>query len=245
MYLQDLGIVISQKKLQENNSIIKILSKNHGILMGVLKDKKKSSTPSHLGQLVNFSWKARLEEQLGMLQIETVKNYSALMMLDKAKLYIFHAIVQLLYDVFKEGQNAGPLFDQIIALFEDIIILDNHQYKEFALLYTNFELEVLKNAGYGISLDECVVTGSTHDLSFVSPKSGRAVSYQAGYEYAEKLLKLPKFLLDNVGCPDRSQLLEATSLTEYFFKRYLLNNRPFPNSTNIFIDYLYSCYNQA
>jgi len=43
-----------------------------------------------------------------------------------------------------------------------------------------FELQLLSELGFGLDLDSCAATGSTTDLVYVSPKSGRAVSREAG-----------------------------------------------------------------
>ena len=48
--------------------------------------------------------------------------------------------------------------------------------------------------GFGLDLERCAVTGGTDELVWVSPKSGRAVSREAGAPWADRLLPLPAFL---------------------------------------------------
>ena len=44
-------------------------------------------------------------------------------------------------------------------------------------------------------LSACAATGTTEDLTHVSPRSGRAVSREAAEPYAERMFVLPAFLL--------------------------------------------------
>ena len=55
-------------------------------------------------------------------------------------------------------------------------------------LIVQFELHLLNELGFGLELDSCAVTGTRDDLIYVSPKSGRAVSRQAGEPWRDKLL---------------------------------------------------------
>ena len=45
---------------------------------------------------------------------------------------------------------------------------------------------IFKNLGYGLNLDTCVVSGSSENIYFISPKSGNAVSFKIGKKYEKK-----------------------------------------------------------
>src|SRR5208282_2033846 len=49
----------------------------------------------------------------------------------------------------------------------------------------------LAELGFGLDLASCAATGATADLIYVSPRTGRAVSREAGEAYREKLMRLP------------------------------------------------------
>jgi DNA repair protein RecO (recombination protein O) len=87
---------------------------------------------------------------------------------------------------------------------------------------------LLQELGYGLDLKECVATGSSDDLIYVSPKSAAAVSRGAGEPYKDKLLKLPGFLtpLRYETTPDEAdeQLLERLKLSGYFIHKNLLTH---------------------
>src|SRR5581483_6801304 len=62
-------------------------------------------------------------------------------------------------------------------------------------LVVRWELALLDELGFGLDLASCAATGRTSDLIYVSPRSGRAVSAEAGEPYKDRLLALPPFLL--------------------------------------------------
>ena len=66
-------------------------------------------------------------------------------------------------------------------------------------VYVRFEAGLLADLGFGLDLSRCAVTGSTDDLIYVSPRTGRAVSAAAGEAYKDRLLALPPFLLSAQG----------------------------------------------
>ncbi len=64
----------------------------------------------------------------------------------------------------------------------------------WAQSYVAWECDLLAGLGFGLDLACCAATGATDDLAYVSPRSGRAVSRDAGRPYHDKLLPLPDFL---------------------------------------------------
>jgi DNA repair protein RecO (recombination protein O) len=80
-----------------------------------------------------------------------------------------------------------------------------------------FELMLLAELGFGLELDACAATGARADLIYVSPKSGRAVSAQAGAPWRDKLLPLPGFLNgEGEGAPSPQELADGFALTGFF-----------------------------
>ncbi len=93
-----------------------------------------------------------------------------------------------------------------------------------------FEAGLLQDLGFGLDLSRCAATGSTDDLIYVSPRTGRAVSRQAGEPYKDKLLKLPPFLLGaQAGLGDGDVDL-GLILTGHFLEQFVFSplNRPLP-----------------
>jgi DNA repair protein RecO (recombination protein O) len=87
--------------------------------------------------------------------------------------------------------------------------------------YCQFELVLLDEIGFGLSLDKCVVTNGTDNLIYVSPKSGCAVGAISGRPYHDKLLALPDMLLNKHNPGSKSEVLQALKLTGFFIHRVL------------------------
>ena len=75
------------------------------------------------------------------------------------------------------------------------------------------------------TLKFCASTGTTDDLIYVSPKSGRAVSRTAGEPWADRMLRLPDFLRDEDIEPAGRDLADGFALTGFFLARHVLEPR--------------------
>src|SRR6266542_1572013 len=79
---------------------------------------------------------------------------------------------------------------------------------------------------FGLDLSSCAARGVETDLVYVSPKSGRAVSRQAGEPWREKLLALPAFLRDaSADAPSPQDISDGFALTGFFLARHVLEPR--------------------
>ena len=93
-------------------------------------------------------------------------------------------------------------------------------------LLVRWELALLNELGFGLDLDVCAATGEPHDLAYVSPKSGRAVSREAAEPYKAKLLPLPPFLAgDAEAGAGQAEILQGFALTGYFLDKNVLTPR--------------------
>jgi len=59
-------------------------------------------------------------------------------------------------------------------------------------------------------------------LCYVSPRSGRAVSAEAGAPYHDKLLPLPAFLAGDDAPPTGADVCDGLRLTGYFLDKWVL-----------------------
>jgi DNA repair protein RecO (recombination protein O) len=97
-------------------------------------------------------------------------------------------------------------------------------------VFVRFEAGLLEELGFGLDLSRCAATGATDDLIYVSPKSGRAVSRQAGDPYRARMLKLPPFLLGSQGGLAEGDVADGFALTGHFLEQFVFGplNRPLP-----------------
>ena len=90
-------------------------------------------------------------------------------------------------------------------------------------LYIRWEVGLLEALGFGLDLSECAATGATTELSYVSPKSGRAVSRAGAGIYAARLFALPAFLLDSgADEPTPAAIAAGLALTGHFLLERVL-----------------------
>ena len=94
------------------------------------------------------------------------------------------------------------------------------QAPDWPARYAAWELALLAELGFGLDLAACAVSGTTEDLAWVSPRSGRAVSRAAGAPWAERLLPLPGFLRDggDAAPPPAAEVAAALALTGHFLE---------------------------
>jgi DNA repair protein RecO (recombination protein O) len=93
-------------------------------------------------------------------------------------------------------------------------------------LLVRFEVQILNELGFGLDLERCAAGGTSDDLAFVSPKTGRAVSRPAGEPYRDRLFVLPAFLSGAGGpAPTADELAAGFRLTGYFLARHVYEPR--------------------
>jgi len=238
MKFRDEGIIIDIKKYGESSLIVKIFSRHHGIYRGFVKfaKSKKVAAIYQIGNLVSFEFIARIEESLGSFTaVDLVNSSCSKIIFERVKLDCVKSLFSMLNALFLERENQQRLFLEL-EYFLARITLDDISKKEVIANYIKLELSILEALGYAIDLTSCVVTSSTVDLAFVSPKSGRAVSLSAGKPYENKLLKLPNFLTENDADFDQNHLLEGLELSGFFLEKFLLEenrNHKFESRKNI------------
>ena len=117
-------------------------------------------------------------------------------------------------------QDIYDMLDRTLDDFDDV--------GDAAVHLVKFELAMLAELGFGLDLENCAATGETAELIYVSPKSGSAVSRQAGEPWRDRLLRLPAFLREaEVGSNGWSDqdLQDGFRLTGLFLLRHVLEPR--------------------
>ncbi len=60
-------------------------------------------------------------------------------------------------------------------------------------LLVRWEMGLLDELGFGLDLETCAATGLRENLNYVSPRSGKAVSEEAGRPYVNNSLPCRRF----------------------------------------------------
>ncbi len=242
MKFNDEGIIINQKNYGENSLIVKVFSKQHGAYRGFVRSakSKKNNTIFQIGNLISFEFRSRIEENLGQFfLVDLAASYCSKIIFDKLKINCVSSLFSMLDTFFLERENHEALFFQLENFLQKIS-KENISNKVIIADYVRLELEILRHLGYGLDLSSCAATNSTTNLTFVSPKSARAVSSEAGKPYQSKLLRLPEFLISN---DDRQNdqdisndyLLEGLNLSGFFLKKFLREENVFGNESYDFL----------
>ncbi|WP_259779646.1 DNA repair protein RecO [Aestuariispira ectoiniformans] len=223
----DEGIVLGLRRHGESSAILTAFTRRHGRHTGLVRGATSKRLRGVLqpGNRLQLSWRGRLEEHLGHFEVELLDSHAAALMLDAGKLAALTSACALIDFSLPERETHPQLYETLNSL---AIALDHEAWAE---TYVKWEIGLLAELGFGLDLSACAATGQTTDLVYVSPKTARAVSRQAGEPYRDKLLPLPGFLIGEGGADDLA-LASALKMTGYFLNRhvYTLHGRSLPDS---------------
>jgi len=191
MQWTDEGIILSVRAHGETAALAEIFTRAHGRHLGLVHGgrSRRLRPVLQMGNHVDATWKARLADQLGFLQVELRRGFAAAAMPDPVALSALTSMATLLR-LMPERDPHPNLYE--ITLFVLSFLDDDTVWPP---LMVRWELGLLDELGFGLDLTQCAATGGNDDLIYVSPKSGRAVSASAGEPYRDKLLALPAFLI--------------------------------------------------
>ncbi|MAI63002.1 MAG: DNA repair protein RecO [Micavibrio sp. TMED27] len=214
---QDQGIVLHVRPHGESGAIINVLTKQNGRAAGYVRGARSSRMRGslELGSVVDVQWSSRTSDGLGSFSIELVKSYAADYMGDALKLSALQSACELCNQALPEREKHEGLYHGLLVLFEQFAS------DIWGAAYVMWEIALLKELGFSLDLTQCAGGGDAMSLAYVSPKTGRAVSYSAGEIYKEKLLKLPDFLKPQGGSGDDEEILKGIDLCGYFLGRWV------------------------
>ena len=222
MQWTDEGIVIGVKRHGEASAILELMTREHGRHLGLVRGGfgSRMKPVLQVGNSVSANWRARLDEHLGNYTVETDAPACVEFFAASHAIYGVSHLAAMMRLLPERDPHAGPLFcvrrgprpargSRLLA----------------APLAVRFELQLLSELGFGLDLEQCASTGTRADLIYVSPKSGRAVSREAGEPWADKMLRLPAFLRERDAQPAGRDLDDGFALTGFFLARHVLEPR--------------------
>jgi DNA repair protein RecO (recombination protein O) len=223
MQWTDEGVILATRRHGENSLIVELLTLRHGRHLGLVRGGRSSRLRPMLqpGNSVLATWRARLDEHLGNYTLETTTARAARLMEGAGALYGLQMVASLIR-LLPERDPHPELYEGVIALLD---FLDDPL--RAGRLLVRFEARMLEELGFGLDLERCAATGTTSDLVYVSPKTGRAVSRAAGERYGDRLLALPRFLIDNDDMLEvaPADILAGFRLTGHFLYRRVFEPR--------------------
>ncbi len=238
MEWRDEAILLQSRRHGETAAIIDVFCPDHGRASGVVRGgtSRKLAPILQPGAQLDVTWKARLEDHLGTVTVEPIRSRAAASLGDRLSLSGLNAVVSLLLFCLPEREKHTRLYDKTRALLDLL-----GQAEIWPLAYLRWELALLDDLGFGLDLSECAVLGQGGDaLTYVSPKTGRAVSKAGAGDWADRLLPLPPSLLEQ-GQGEDADVLEALGVTGYFLAQRVapeLGHKPLPDARARFVERL-------
>ena len=228
------GLLLKSRPHGETSAIIEVLTEEHGRHAGIVRGgaSRKLAPILQPGTQLDLTWRARLEDHLGTFTVEPLKS-RAYLMSDRKTLAGLNALTALLSFALPEREPHRPLYRKTLTVIE---MMDQEFWP---LAYLRWELSLLDELGFVLDLTTCAVTGATEGLTYVSPKSGRAVATGAAGEWADKLLPLSPALLGTGG--SNKDIHDGLRVTGHFLRSRLapaLGSHPLPEARQRLIDAL-------
>lgn len=221
----DDALVLSARRHGETSAIVTLLTRERGAHGGLVKGgfAKRSRAVIEPGNRVFATWRARLAEHLGQYQLEVQHSHSAELLDTPDRLAGMSAALAVCAAALPEREPHPALFEVLCTFLDALEHADiSPHIAGWGSLYVKWELGLLRELGFRLDLDHCAATGVTDDLLWVSPKSGRAVSREAGEPYADKLLPLPAFVREDGGVAGHvNDVILGLKLTGYFLERHI------------------------
>lgn len=215
MEWRDEGILLTLRRHGEDAAIIDVLTRDHGRHAGIVRGgtSRRMAPVLQPGAQLSLEWRARLETHLGAYRVEPICSRAAALMSSGDALAAMGAVSAMLIACLPEREPHADLYAATAGLLDRI----GHD-EDWPAAYIGWEVMLLAEIGFPLDLSSCAVTGTSENLKWVSPRTGRAVCAEAGEAWAAKLLPLPRFFAG--GKPDAEGLEEGLKLTGYFLHNW-------------------------
>ena len=173
MHLDTQAIVCTALAHGEHGAVVRLLTAEAGLVAGYVQGGRSRKLRPVLspGNIVRVHLDGRGDGQLARASIE-MEHSRAAITLDPLALAITEWLTGLTATLLPEGHPYPRIHEMLVSVLDLAELQDDALVKRAAL--ARFELLLLAELGFGLDMTTCAATGQTHDLAFVSPKTGRA-----------------------------------------------------------------------
>jgi DNA repair protein RecO (recombination protein O) len=236
MEWRDEGLVIGVRRHGEHSAVVEAMTRAHGRHLGLVRGGRSARLHAALqpGNTLGLVWRARLDEHLGAFAIEPLCLRAGRLM-ESALALAGVTYLGVLARLLPERDPHEAVYETLTLIAER---LDDAALA--APLVARFETQILAECGFRLDLARCAATGTNEALVYVSPRSGRAVSAQAGAPWRDRLLPLPAFLREGARLetdPSPEEITEGFRMTGFFLLRDIFASRgeALPDSRRAFL----------
>jgi len=237
MEFEDDAYVLSARSHGETGAIVELLTARHGKYAAHVAGGASRRIRPFLqaGARVLATYRSRVSDQLGSASIEPVGEGPSALFDDPLALAGLSAAAAVAATALPEREPHPGAFLAFKALTGALIHPDI-----WPAVFVRFEAGLLQDLGFGLDLSKCAATGQLDELIYVSPRTGRAVSREAGEPYKDRLLALPPFMLSAQAGLSPGDVRAGLDLTAHFLEAFVFGpmNRPLPPARVWLIDKL-------
>jgi DNA repair protein RecO (recombination protein O) len=227
------AIVLTARPHGESSLIATLLTESHGTHAGLIQAARGRNGTGAVqpGNRVTARWRARLSEHLGNFTLESERSAVAHLIDMPLRLAALQSACSLVAVSVPEREPHPRLYEATLALIEGLPGLG------WDAAYVAWEVGLLRLLGFGLDLERCAATGVNDRLTYVSPRTGRAVSESAAEPWRDRLLRLPGFLIGQ-GPADPPDVLDGLMLTGHFLERvaFAATHSPLPAARSRFVE---------
>ena len=229
MNFTDHGIILNARAHGETHAVADIFTREKGRWSGLVYggQGRKMRPLLQAGNEVQAEWTGRGEDSLGHFSLELSRARAGEAMQDRLSLAGLSAACALALACLPEREAHAPSFEAMSVLLDNLDDID-----VWPALMARWELGLLAELGFGLTLDRCAATGVRDNLIYVSPRSACAVCEEAGAPYKDKMLPLPAFLSGESVEANLEEALDALQTTGYFIETRILHltNKQLPEA---------------
>ncbi len=227
MEFHEEAFVLSARAHGDTGVVVDLLTETHGrhaayVAGGASRKMKPFLQP---GSRVIADYRARTSDHLGSARLEAMGEGASALFDDPLALTGLAAATAVTQGALPEREahpGAFLAFEALMGAFQIPEV--------WPAIFVRFEAGLLEDLGFGLDLSRCAATGTMDDLIWVSPRTGRAVSREAGAPYADKMLKLPPFMLGAQAGLGDGDVGAGLDLTGHFLEQFVFHpqNKPLP-----------------
>jgi len=237
MEWDDDAFVLSARSHGETGAIVDLLTEHQGRYAAHVAGGASRRMKPFLqaGARVSVRYRARVSDQLGSAVIEPVGEGPSSLFDDPSALACLSAAAAVSAGALPEREPHPGAFYALEALTQTLGLPDI-----WPAVFVRFEAGLLQDLGFGLDLSRCAATGSADELIYVSPRTGRAVSAEAGEPFRDRLLPLPPFLLSSQAPLIAGDVGLGLAITGHFLEQFVFApfNKPLPPARLWLIDRL-------
>ncbi len=219
MNWEDEGFIISKRKFKENAIILDVFTSKYGKVSGIVYGGNSRKIKNYL-QIINKVFiihNSKGENRPGYFKTELIKAISPEYFDNKIKILCINSLSSILKVVLPENQQYKKIYYSLDEL------LNTLKSQKWLTYYLNWEIELIKNLGFGFNI-------SSKDLNSMGKQKSVVIKLD-NVDY-----KIPSFLfLKDKQDPNSKEIHEALNFLRNLMenKFFIPNNIRFPYSRKL------------